>query len=94
MRSSQRWRFGDGGELALIRLDGWKKSGVVNSPVEGTVVYPVHYLQWFYTSKRWLALGFLNHQQQQETDSRFNCAGGEVDFACHSQRKTSDTEDK
>ena len=40
MRSSQRWRFGDGGELALIRFDGWKKSGVVNSPVEGTVGYP------------------------------------------------------
>jgi len=75
VRSSQRWRFGDGGELALIRFDGWKKSGVVNSPVEGTVVYPVHYLQWFHTSKRWLALGFLNHQQQQETDSRFNCGG-------------------
>ena len=32
------------------------------APVEGKVVHPIIY-DGFYTSKRWLALGFLNHQQ-------------------------------
>ena len=34
----------------------------VNSPVEGKVVYPIIY-KVFSTIPRWLALGFLNHQQ-------------------------------
>ncbi len=33
-----------------------------NSPVEGQVVYPVIY-KVLAPSKRWLGMGFLNHQQ-------------------------------
>ncbi len=42
-------------------VDGNQKSGI-NSPVEGQVVYPIIY-KVFSTIPRWLALGFLKHQQ-------------------------------
>ena len=43
-------------------------------PVEGTVVYP-HYLQGFIYA-RWLAFGFLNHQQSltPRPSQRTSCA--------------------
>ena len=43
-------------------VDGWLKSGI-HSPVEGTVVEIPLFTTGFIHPKRWLALGFLNHQQ-------------------------------
>ena len=75
--------LGDGGELGLDTV-WWmvQKSGVVNSPVEGTVGLSgtIIWSGFSYIQTVVGRLGFLNHQQQ-ETDSRFNC-GGEGSGLC------------
>ena len=49
----------DGG-VEGATVDGGRNPA--NSPVD-MVGRLSNYLTWFYTSKRWLGMGFLNHQQ-------------------------------
>ena len=53
-------------------VDGVPRNPVANSPLSDLrlAIHPIIY-RCFSTSKRWLALGFLNHQQ--DSDSRISC---------------------
>ena len=56
--------------LQAETVDGNQKSGVI-SPVEGTVVEIPFIYKVLAPSKRWLTLGFLNHQQNDHSSHVF-----------------------
>ena len=60
----QRWDLDLGENDKTYLVDGNQKSGE-SSPVEGTVDKIYHYKKGFEKHLRWLAWGFLNHQQYE-----------------------------